>query len=74
MAECCTDGYEVLDGAAALLIFTDWPQFRTPDFDLMEQKLDGKVVFDGRNLYDPRMMADRGFEYHCIGRPHIPPV
>ncbi len=73
-AECCDDGYDVLDGAAALLIFTDWPQFRTPDFDLMEQKLAGKVVFDGRNLYDPQMMADRGFEYHCVGRPHIPPA
>lgn len=73
-AECFSDEYEVLDGAAALLIFTDWPQFRTPDFELMEQRLAAKVVFDGRNLYDPLMMAHRGFEYHCIGRPFVPPA
>ena len=72
--EMCEDGYEVLDGADALVIFTDWPKFRTPDFELMAEKLRNKLVFDGRNLYDPRGMAKKGFTYICIGRPAIPPA
>ncbi len=67
--EMCEDGYAALEGADALVIFTDWPKFRTPDFDLIASKLRRKVIFDGRNLYDPRAMAKRGFAYHCIGRP-----
>ena len=63
------DGYVALDGADALVIFTDWPTFRTPDFDLMASKLRQKMVFDGRNLYEPVTMAKRGFHYVCIGRP-----
>jgi len=66
------DGYEVLDGADALVIFTDWQKFRTPDFDLIASKLRNRLIFDGRNLYDPRAMAKRGFEYICIGRPTLP--
>lgn len=65
----CDDAYQVLDGADALIVFTDWPQFRTPDFDLLAAKLKRKVVFDGRNLYDPAAMAKKGFHYVCIGRP-----
>jgi UDPglucose 6-dehydrogenase len=67
------DGYETLDGADALVIFTDWPKFRTPDFDLMADKLRSKLIFDGRNLYDPTTLARRGFEYICIGRPSVAP-
>lgn len=63
------DGYVALDGADALVIFTDWPTFRTPDFDLMASKLRRKMVFDGRNLYEPATMAKHGFHYVCIGRP-----
>jgi UDPglucose 6-dehydrogenase len=51
------------------VIFTDWPNFRTPDFDLIASKLRNKVIFDGRNLYDPAAMARRGFSYYCVGRP-----
>ena len=65
----CDDAYKTLEGADALVIFTDWPNFRTPDFDLIASKLRSKVIFDGRNLYDPMAMARRGFTYHCIGRP-----
>lgn len=72
--EMCEDGYEVLNGADALVIFTDWPKFRNPDFDLLSEKLPSRLIFDGRNLYEPSTMAKRGFKYHCIGRPMIPPV
>ena len=69
--ETFDDGYAALDGADALVVFTDWPEFRTPDFDLIEQKLAQPVIFDGRNLYDPRIMAKRGFLYSSIGRPTV---
>jgi UDPglucose 6-dehydrogenase len=66
------DGYEALEGADALVIFTDWPKFRTPDFDLIAEKLPAKLIFDGRNMYDPKLLAKRGFRYICIGRPSYP--
>ena len=67
--EMYTDEYDVLTGADALIIFTDWPVFRAPDFDLVAEKLPGKLIFDGRNMYDPDFLAARGFRYFCIGRP-----
>jgi len=67
------DGYEALDGADALVIFTDWQEFRNPDFQAMAQRLKRRLVFDGRNLYDPVLMKRAGFEYHCIGRPAVLP-
>lgn len=60
--------YDALDGADALLIVTEWPVFRTPDFDFMKEKLKAPVVFDGRNLYDLERMKDYGFYYNSIGR------
>ena len=69
----CENGYDVLDGADALVIFTDWDEFRTPDFDLIAQKLPSRLIFDGRNMYDPQTLAKRGFHYHCVGRPYYPP-
>jgi UDPglucose 6-dehydrogenase len=60
--------YDALDGADALLIVTEWPVFRTPDFDFMKEKLKAPVVFDGRNLYDLDRMKDYGFYYNSIGR------
>jgi len=68
----CEDGYAALEGADALVIFTDWPKFRTPDFELIVDKLPGKLIFDGRNMYDPRLLAKRGFRYFCVGRPSYP--
>jgi UDPglucose 6-dehydrogenase len=65
------DGYAALEGADALVIFTDWPEFRRPDFDRMAMTMRKKVIFDGRNLYEPKTMAQRGFHYLCIGRPTI---
>jgi UDPglucose 6-dehydrogenase len=62
------DQYSALKRADALLILTEWPVFRTPDFDEMEATLKNKVIFDGRNLYDLERMIDRGYYYNSIGR------
>jgi UDPglucose 6-dehydrogenase len=65
------NGYDVIDNADALVIFTDWQEFRNPDFELIAAKLKKKVIFDGRNLYDPETVKHAGIEYHSIGRPHV---
>jgi UDPglucose 6-dehydrogenase len=59
---------DALDGADALAIVTEWKTFRSPDFELVKAQLKAPVIFDGRNLYEPEVMADAGFEYHGIGR------
>ena len=56
------------EGAEALIIATDWPEFAGVDFDLVKANMVTPLLFDGRNLLDPATMRDRGFEYHCIGR------
>jgi UDPglucose 6-dehydrogenase len=63
-----------LEGADALVIVTEWREFRTPDFDVLARKLSQRLVFDGRNLYEPKAMAAFGLEYHCIGRPSVAPA
>ena len=63
------NAYDVLDGADALVIFTDWQEFRAPDFDQIAKKLKKPVIFDGRNLYSPSFVKKQGLEYHSIGRP-----
>jgi UDPglucose 6-dehydrogenase len=67
--ETVQDSYAVMDGADALVIFTDWQEFRAPDFDLIAQKLKAKVIFDGRNLYEPNWLKKQGFTYISVGRP-----
>jgi UDPglucose 6-dehydrogenase len=62
------NAYEVLEGADALVVFTDWQEFRTPDFDTIAQKLKKPIIFDGRNLYSPAFVKKMGIEYHSIGR------
>ncbi len=62
------DAYEALRGADALLVMTEWNEFRYPDFDLMLELMRRPIVYDGRNIYDPERMEQLGFEYHCIGR------
>jgi UDPglucose 6-dehydrogenase len=57
-----------LEGSDALLIVTEWRQFKSPDFDQIRSTLKQPVVFDGRNLYDPAMMKSMGIDYHGIGR------
>ena len=60
--------YDALEGADALVIVTEWNEFREPDFARMRQLLRAPVIFDGRNLYSPREMQARGFAYHAIGK------
>jgi UDPglucose 6-dehydrogenase len=59
---------DALKGADALLIVTEWKVFRSPNFDTIKDLLKQPVLFDGRNLYEPRTMRELGFEYHPIGR------
>jgi UDPglucose 6-dehydrogenase len=59
---------DCLEGADALLIVTEWKAFRSPDFDRVARLLRQRVVFDGRNLFDPQAMSEAGFEYFAIGR------
>ncbi|MEQ1804450.1 MAG: UDP-glucose/GDP-mannose dehydrogenase family protein [Burkholderiaceae bacterium] len=57
-----------LEGADALVIATEWKVFKSPDFELMRRRLKTRTLFDGRNLFVPRTMAEEGLEYHSIGR------
>jgi UDPglucose 6-dehydrogenase len=63
--------YEALDGADALIIVTEWNEFRRPDFVRMKKALRAPVIFDGRNLYEPQEMAAAGFTYLSMGRPAV---
>ncbi|HEV8508601.1 MAG TPA: UDP-glucose/GDP-mannose dehydrogenase family protein [Chitinophagaceae bacterium] len=60
--------YEAIKDCDALIVATEWNEFRTPDFDRMVSLMKNKVIFDGRNVYEPRMMRDLGFHYESIGR------
>nr|WP_294990530.1 UDP-glucose/GDP-mannose dehydrogenase family protein [uncultured Sediminibacterium sp.] len=60
--------YEALDSADALIIATEWSEFRTPDFEAIENRLKTKTIFDGRNLFDVKQMKDMGYYYESIGR------
>ena len=60
--------YDTLEGAHALLICTDWPEFKQPRFATLKEKMADRVIFDGRNLYNPAMLADEGFTYISVGR------
>ena len=60
----------VLDGADALLLVTEWGEFRNPDMDELKQRMRQHIVFDGRNIYDPDFFRSLGFELHPIGRPN----
>ena len=63
-----------VQGADALVIVTAWKDFRTPDFEAIKAALRTPVVFDGRNLYEPAVMAALGLEYHCVGRAAVTPL
>jgi UDPglucose 6-dehydrogenase len=67
--EYCENYYDTLGGADALIVATEWSDFREPDFELMKSTLKEPVVFDGRNIYAPEKMRSRGFTYYSIGRP-----
>ncbi|MGE5471073.1 MAG: UDP binding domain-containing protein, partial [Bacteroidota bacterium] len=57
-----------LDNADALVIVTEWKEFRSPDFTAIKAALNSPVIFDGRNLYDPKFVREQGIEYFAIGR------
>ena len=59
---------DAVSGADALVVATDWNEFRHPDFQEIFARMTGKVIFDGRNLYDPRKLRDMGATYYGIGR------
>ncbi|MES2134324.1 MAG: UDP-glucose/GDP-mannose dehydrogenase family protein [Bacteroidota bacterium] len=62
-----TDMYDTLNNADGLLIVTEWPEFRVPDFDEVNKRLKGKNIFDGRNIFDHQDMKKLGYSYYCIG-------
>lgn len=59
---------DALEGADALIICTEWHEFRSPDWSGMKERLSAPVIFDGRNLYEPQTLAEHGITYYCIGR------
>ena len=62
------DMYSALQDADALVVSTDWDEFKSPDFDRLAKLMKGKVIFDGRNLYRPQQMADNKFSHYSVGR------
>ena len=60
--------YEALKDADALLLITEWNQFRNPDFAAIKERLKNPIIFDGRNQYQPDDLKEMGFEYYSIGR------
>jgi UDPglucose 6-dehydrogenase len=67
----CDDQYDALNNADALLIVTEWPVFRTPEFETLKAKLKSPAIFDGRNLYEVDHMDDLGFDYFSVGRKEV---
>jgi UDPglucose 6-dehydrogenase len=63
-----TGNYEALKGASGLIVVTEWNEFRRPDFDRVKALLKEPVIFDGRNIYNPVLMREKGFTYYGIGR------
>ncbi|WP_291323395.1 UDP-glucose/GDP-mannose dehydrogenase family protein [Desulfonatronospira sp.] len=68
MVQICREQYEVLDGAHALAVVTEWNQFRNPDLRRIKSQLQYPAVFDGRNLYPPKLLQEMGFSYFSMGR------
>ena len=62
------DKYAALKGADALVILTDWDEFKKPDWSKVRRLLNSPIIIDGRNMYDPKEMEKRGFVYHSVGR------
>ncbi len=66
--ELCDTAYGAVEGADALVIITEWQEFRSPDFKRLKDELADAVIFDGRNLYDPETVEGLGLQYYAIGR------
>lgn len=63
----CKDPYQAANDCDALLLITEWPEFRSPDFDILSKLLKNKLIFDGRNVFDPTELATLGYTYYGIG-------
>ncbi|MHC4870666.1 MAG: UDP-glucose dehydrogenase family protein [Planctomycetota bacterium] len=70
-AEILDNPYKALDDSDGLIIATEWNEFRSPDFELIKNKLTRAVIFDGRNIFNPQTLKDFGFRYYSIGRPTV---
>lgn len=66
--EYCTSMYDAVKGADALLLLTEWKEFRLPDWELIRRIMKHNIVIDGRNIFEKEELVEHGFEYHCIGR------
>ena len=66
----CASAEEAAQGADALMLITEWAEFKVPDWDKVAEAMNGKVLFDGRNLYRRETLAEIGFDYYCIGQKH----
>ena len=66
----CGSADEAVQGADAIVLVTEWHVFRNPDFGRIKQALKQPVIFDGRNVYEPRRLLELGYEYFAVGRPN----
>jgi UDPglucose 6-dehydrogenase len=66
--EYCEQPYDALEGAHAMVLVTEWAEFRNPDFDRMQSLMAGNAIFDGRNIYNPKILREKGFVYYGIGQ------
>ena len=66
--EYAEEPYGAIKDADALVIVTEWSEFRVPKYKVMSKLMKNRVVFDGRNIYEPELMKDEGFEYYGVGR------
>jgi UDPglucose 6-dehydrogenase len=64
----CARSYDAVDGADALVVVTEWSEFREPDFPRIKSLMRRPAIFDGRNIYNPQMLREMGFHYEGIGR------
>ncbi len=64
----CENNYGAVEGADGLILITEWNEFRSPDFEKIKSIMKTPVIFDGRNIFDPKVIRDHGFTYYCIGR------
>jgi UDPglucose 6-dehydrogenase len=65
------DQYDVVIDADAMILVTEWEEFRMPNFPVLTRLMKNKLIFDGRNIYDPDEMEEEGFTYYCIGRKRV---
>jgi UDPglucose 6-dehydrogenase len=70
-ARFCKDAYEAAQGADAVLLLTDWNEFKQIDFSKLKSLVRGAVVVDGRNMYDAQELAEKGFAYYGMGRGEV---